>query len=177
MSVPTLTLLDWDPLHFDPGTLFWTWMVFGVVVFILAKFAWNPIVKALEAREKKVEEGLHRAERAEAEAKRAAAETEAKLREAYVKADKIVEETRARGEKLGKELEAGARANAEQLVQRARDEISQAKVQALEELRVQAVDLALDVASTVLERNLNQDDNKKLAREAIELMSRGAKGP
>ena len=168
------TLLTWNPLEFDPGTLFWTWAVFGGVVFVLAKFVWGPLVKALEAREKKMEDGLLKAERAEAEAKRAAAEAEKKLQEAFVKADQIVEQTRARGEQLAKELEAQARGESEKLLQKARDEITQAKQQAVEELRTQAVDLALEAAGSVLNRNLNQEDNKRLAREAIDLMKRDA---
>lgn len=171
-----MTLLEWSPLDFDPGALIWTWLVFAAVVFILAKFAWGPLVKQLEAREKKMADGLERAERAEAEAKRAAAETEKRLGEAYAKADKIVEETRSRGEKLAKELEAQARATADGMVSRAREEIALAKGQALEELRTQAVDLALEVAGTVLDRNLNQDDNKRLAKQAVDLMKPGKPG-
>lgn len=166
-------LIDWDPLKFDPGTLFWTWAVFGLVVFVISKFAWGPLIAALEAREKKIEEGLSKAERAEAEAKRAAAETEARLKEAYTKADRIVEETRARGEKLAKELEGEARAAADKVLQRAREEIALAKQQAVEEMRVQAVDLALEAASSVLGRSVNQDDNRRLASAAIEQMKRG----
>jgi len=176
-QVPLPPLLSWSPFHFDPGSLFWTWVVFAAVVFILAKTAWRPLLQALEAREKRVEDGLKRAERAEAEAKRAAAETEAKLKEAYAKADRIVEETRARGEQLGKELEAQARTQADKLLQQARAEISLAKSQAAEELRVQAVELALDVAGTVLQRNLGQDDNRRLAREAVDLMKKGSGSP
>jgi F-type H+-transporting ATPase subunit b len=173
MNVSSLVLLsEWDPLKYDPGTLIWTWAVFGVVVFVLAKFAWNPILKSLETREKKMEEGLQRAERAELEAKRAAAETEQKLKDAYAKADRIVEETRARGEKLSRELEAEARAGAEKLLARAREEIALAKDQAVEEMRAQAVDLALEAAGTVLGRAVDQDDNRRLARQAVDLMKR-----
>jgi F-type H+-transporting ATPase subunit b len=172
-----LPLLSWDPLHFDPGTLVWTWAVFGVVVFVLAKFAWNPLVAALEAREKKMEEGILKAERAEAAARRTAAEMDEKLKDAYAKAEKIVEETRARGEQLGKELETQARAQADKLITQAREEIDLAKAQAAEELRTQAVDLALEAAATVLRRNVSQDDNRRLAREAIDLMQRGKPGP
>ena len=163
----------WSPLQVDPGALLWTWSVFGGVVFILAKFAWGPLVKLLEEREKKMADGLKQAERAEAEAKKAAADTEAKLKDAYAKADQIVEETRARSETLRKELEAQARGEADKLLQRAREEIALAQSQAVEELRVQAVDLALEVAGTVLNRNLTQDDNRRLAREAIDLMDSG----
>lgn len=163
----------WHPMKFDPGTLIWTWAVFGVVVFVISKVAWKPLIAALEARETKIEDGISKAERAEAEAKRAAAETEAKLKEAYVKADQIVEETRARGEKLAKELEVDARGQAEKLLTRARDEIALAKQQAVEEIRVQAVDLALEAASSVLGRAVNQDDHRRLASAAIEQMKRG----
>ena len=175
MNASALVLLtEWDPLQYDPGTLVWTWAVFGVVVFVLAKFAWNPLLKSLETREKKMEEGLQRAERAELEAKRAAAETEAKLKEAYAKADRIVEETRARGEKLSKELEAEARSGADKLLARAREEIALAKDQAVEEMRAQAVDLALEAAGTVLGKSMDQDDHRRLARQAVDLMKRGA---
>ncbi|MSR47499.1 MAG: ATP synthase F0 subunit B [Planctomycetes bacterium] len=166
-------LIDWHPLKFDPGTLFWTWAVFGVVVFVISKFAWKPLIAALEAREKKIEDGILKAERAEAEAKRAAAETEAKLREAFVKADQIVEETRARGEKLAKELESEARSAADKVLQRAREEITLAKQQAVEEMRVLAVDLALEAASSVVGRAMNQDDHRRLAGAAIDQMKRG----
>jgi F-type H+-transporting ATPase subunit b len=170
----SMPLLSWNPLEFDPGALVWTWAVFLLVTFILAKTAWGPLIRSLEERQKRMEEGLSRAERAELEAKKAAAETEKRLSEAYVKADQIVAETRARGEKLAKELEAEARATADGLVTRAREEITLAKSQALEELRTQAVDLALEVAGTVLDRNLNQDDNRRLAKQAVDLMKPGA---
>lgn len=170
-SLPLLA--EWHPLKFDPGTLIWTWAVFGAVVFILSKFAWKPLITALEGREKKIEDGVLKAERAEAEAKRAAAETEARLREAFVKADLIVAETRARGETLAKELESEARAGAEKLLQRAREEITLAKQQAVEEMRVQAVDLALEAASSVLGRAVDQDDHRRLAGAAIDQMKRG----
>ncbi len=174
MTACSLSLLiDWDPLKYDPGTLFWTWAVFGLVAFILSKVAWRPLIAALETREKKIEEGLGKAERAEVEARRAAAETDAKLKEAYIKADRIVEETRARGEKLSKELEADARAQADKLLVRAREEIALAKQQAMEEMRVLAVDLSIEAAGTVLGRNVGQDDNRRLASEAIALMKRG----
>jgi F-type H+-transporting ATPase subunit b len=178
MSAPMLALPlgTWSPFHFDPGALFWTWVVFAAVVFILAKAAWKPLLASLEQREQKMKEGVERAERAEAEAKRAAAETETKLREAYAKADRIVEETRARGEKLAKELEADAHAQAEKLLTRAREEIDLAKSQAVEELRVQAVDLALEVAGSVLNRSLTGEDQRRLAREAVDLIGRDAGG-
>lgn len=172
-AIDPVLLIDWHPLKFDPGTLFWTWAVFGVVVFVLSKVAWKPLIAALEAREKKIEDGLSKAERAEAEAKKAAAETDAKLQEAYAKADRIVADTRARGEQLAKELEVDARSQAEKLLQRARDEIALAKQQAVEEMRVQAVDLAIEAAGAVLGRSVGGDDQRRLAQQAIEQMRRG----
>ena len=169
-------LLAWSPLDFDPGTMVWTWVVFGVVVFILAKAAWNPLLDALEKREKQVADGLREAEAARAEAKRLAEDFDAKVKQSHIEAQRIAEEARNAAERMGQELEDAARARAEALISRARDEVALAQRQALEEVREHAVDLAIQAAGAVVSKNLDEDDNRKMAGNVIKMVKKEGTG-
>jgi F-type H+-transporting ATPase subunit b len=175
-SLPLLAGDGWSPLSFDPGVLIWTWVVFTFVVFILAKTTWRPLLDALERRENKVAEGLKEAEEAREEARRIAEEFEAKVKAAHVEAQRIADESRASAERLSAELEGEAKERAEQLVDRAKDEINLARRQALEEIRERAVDLAISAAGAVLEKNVDEEDNRRLAANVIQMVSKEKTG-
>ncbi len=168
--MPSPVLLAWSPLDFDPGTLFWTWIVFSVVVFIVGKAIWKPLLGALEKRETQVAEGLQEAARAREEAARISQEFDAKVKQAQVEAQRIAEEARANAENLGARLESEARERAEKLIERAREEVALAQRQALEEVRTQAVDLAIEAAGAVLKKNVDGEDNRKIASNVIKMV-------
>ncbi len=167
MTASHWVLLSWSPLEFDPGTLFWTWVVFGMVCLILGKFVWKPLIQALEDRERKIQGGLEEAENAREEARKLRVGFEAQVKEARAESRRMADEARVNAGRLAETIEAGARANAEQLVQNARQEITLAKRQAQEELRQTAVDLAIEAASAVLQRNVGGEDNRRIASEVI----------
>lgn len=166
----------WTPLTYDPGTLIWTWVVFGAVVFLLAKFAWRPLITALEAREKKVADGLEEADRARAEAARISADFEKQVKEARAEAHRIAEQARASAEKLAAEIKVQARDEAERMIERARSEISLAQRQAMEDIRVMAVDLAIEAAGTVLQKSVDKEDNRRIAASVIESLQASPEG-
>lgn len=161
----------YSPIQFDPNVFFWTILVFLVVMFLLGKFAWRPLLGALAERENRITGALQEAERAREEAKKMAADFDAKVREAQREASRITEEARTNGERLATEIESAARKRADQMVERARAEIQMAQRQAVEEVRRTSVELALAATEEVLKKNVDDGENRRLASNVIQMMS------
>lgn len=151
----------------EPGLIFWTIVTFALLLGILWKFAWNPILGALEAREEAIQKTIEEAERLHAEAEKILEEHAARLAEARAEGNRILDEARQAGERLRADIEKDARADAERTVERARRQIELETEQALQTIRSQAADLALRAAEKVIERSLTDDDHRRLAREAV----------
>lgn len=152
----------------DLGNMIWTLVIFILVLVVLGKFAWGPILEVLQARETFIRKSL-----TEARADREAAEEtlkgyEARLAEARGEATAIVDEGRRDGEQVRQRIEADARAEAARMVERARREIDLAKVAAVEEIFNLAGQLSTEVASKLIRRELNAEDHERLIREAAE---------
>ena len=155
-------------MDFSPGTMFWTFVTFAVVLGVLWKFAWGPLLKSLEAREKGIRDAISDAEKAQAEAQRLQAEFEEKLEKARAEAEAIIKEGRDDALKVKEKYEKAQRAEGEALKQRAINEIELAKGKALEEIRQEAKSLAIEIASKVLEREVSEQDHEKLVQEALD---------
>ena len=166
----------WSPITFDPGITVWSWVVFGIVAFILAKMAWNPLLAAMERRENQVRDGLEEAELARQEARRITEEFDAKVKAAQADAQRMAEDARQNAEKLAADIETEARERAERLLERAREEISVAQRQAVDEVRQQAVDLSIEAAKAVLKRSVDDEDNRKLASKVIQMVRKEGTG-
>ncbi len=150
----------------DLGNMIWTLAVFALVLVVLGKFAWGPILEGLQTREIFIRESL-----TEAKADREAAEArlkeyDVKLAEARGEATAIVEEGRRDGEVVRQSIEDNAKAEASKIVQRARREIELAKEAAVEEIYGLAGRLATDVAATVIRKELTPEDHARLIEEA-----------
>ena len=139
-------------------------MVFVLLLVILAKTAWPAILKAVEEREKKIQAQLDDAAKANAEAQRVLAVYQQQLAAAREEAQAIVAAGRQAGERLREELVAKGRAEQEELLVRARREIGLEKDKALVELRREAVELSIAAASKVIERNLDNEADRRLVR-------------
>jgi len=151
----------------DLGNAIWTAVIFVVLLLVLKKFAWGPLLEGLQQREKFIRESLERAkaDREAAEA-RLVAYTE-KLREAREEASGIVDEGRRDAEVLKQKLEADAREEADRIVERARREIELAKRTAMQEIYSVAGRLATGAASKIVRRELNATDHQRLIDESI----------
>ncbi len=149
------------------GLMFWTLLIFIALVLILSRYAFKPLVAAVEAREKALEASLTQARADRDAASKLMAEQQAALDAARREAQQLVADGRAAGEKLkGDLLDAGKVQQAE-LLERARREISGEKERAIVELRREAVDLAIRGAGKVIEQNLDSAANRQLVENFL----------
>jgi F-type H+-transporting ATPase subunit b len=152
------------------GTTVWTAIVFFALLGILWKFAWGPILGAVEARESGIQSKLDEAASSNEEAARLLAEHKEQLADARRQANELIAEGKAAGDHLRKEIEEKARAEAQGIVDRARAEIVRERDQAIEALRRESVDLALAAASRLMQENLDQDKDRQLVERYLSEM-------
>jgi F-type H+-transporting ATPase subunit b len=142
--------------------MFWTLLIFVILFFILTKFAFGPLTAAVAAREKALEDAISAANRDREEAARLLEEQRRQIEAARNDAQRIIAEGRSTGEKMRADMLEQTRAQQNELLDRARREIEGEKVRAIAELRREAVDLAIAGAGKVIERNLDDDANRRL---------------
>ncbi|NNF59289.1 MAG: F0F1 ATP synthase subunit B [Rhodothermaceae bacterium] len=149
------------------GLIFWTLLVFGLLLFILGKFAWKPMVSALDEREHTIEESLTRAERALEEARQMQAHNESARRDAERQAQITLREAREAADQLRGEEVDKTKAQLAQMQEQARAEIEREKTQALAALRAEVADLAIGAAEKILHANLDDDRQRGLVNEFL----------
>jgi F-type H+-transporting ATPase subunit b len=156
-----------SPFAGNVGNAVWTLTIFVIVVAVLGKFAWGPILKLLQDRE----EFIHRAV---AEAKRDRLEAEARLKEytdklqaAHGEAAAMLQDARRDAERLRAELREKARAEADTIIKTAERQIQLETARALQQIRHEAADLSVMIASKLIQRNLSKEDNERLIEDAL----------
>jgi F-type H+-transporting ATPase subunit b len=158
------------------GLMFWTLLIFVVLLFVLTRFAFGPITRAVEARERALEEAIEGAKRDRDEAARVLAEQRAALESSRGEAQRLLAEGRAAAEKMRADLLGQARAEAEEAKNRALRDIEAERERAIADLRREAVDLALAGASKVIERNLDDAANRQLVESFLASVSASPSG-
>jgi F-type H+-transporting ATPase subunit b len=151
----------------DPGLFIWTIVTFLALLALLAKFAWKPLLQALEARQNAIRKSLDDAALAKAELERLQTESVAIVNKARADADAVITRSRSDGERLREEIRQKARAEADTIVKNAERQIQLETARALQQIRQEAVDLSVQIASKLLQRNISKDDNQKLIEEAL----------
>ncbi len=151
----------------DIGNMIWTLVVFALVVFVLGKFAWKPILSGLQAREDFIRTSLEEAKADRDQAEAALRGVEDKLQEARAEASAIVEEGRRDADGVRQRIEVETREEAEKMVARAKREIDLATQSAVKELYTKAETLAIEAASAVVRREINAEDHQRLIQDAI----------
>jgi F-type H+-transporting ATPase subunit b len=161
--------MEGNPLtQVDPGLYIWVIAVFLVLAWLLAKFAWRPLLVALAARQDEIRKSLADADRAKQELARLQSESAQILAEARKEADQIISRTRADAIRVGEEMKAKARVDAENIVKNAERQISLETSRAVEKIRHEAIDLSVAIASKLLKRNLSREDNDRLIAETFQ---------
>jgi len=158
--------------HFFSSLIFWEIVSFAILLFLLAKYAFPPILQTLDERERKIRESIEAAERQRAEAERRMAEYDAKMKAAQKEAEALVEQARARAQHLLDENERRLTQEAERIRASAARDIEQERRRAIDEVRAYTTDLALRVAEKLVERSLNDADHKRLAEETLAVVTR-----
>jgi F-type H+-transporting ATPase subunit b len=151
----------------DPGLFIWTIVTFLVLVALLAKFAWRPLLEALEKRQQTIAKALDDAQKARLELERLQRESAEMMAAARVEAEAIVSRSRSDAAQLGEELKQKARADAAAIVKNAEKQIQMETARALQQIRSEAVDLSVTIASKILQRNVSKADNEGLIQETL----------
>ena len=159
--------MDNPLVQVDPGLFIWTIVTFLVLVTLLAKFAWGPLLKALEARQETIIKSLEDAEQAKQELGRLQNESAEILRSARAEAAAIVSSSRSDADALREELREKARTEADAIIRDAKHQIDLEKTQALREIRGQVADLSITIASRLLDRNISKEDNERLVEDTL----------
>ncbi|MES1245412.1 MAG: F0F1 ATP synthase subunit B [Acidobacteriota bacterium] len=162
-----------SPFAGDLGNAIWTLVIFALVVFVLGKFAWGPILNALQARETFIREALETAKRDRDEAELRRKEYEDRLAQARAEATAIVEEGRRDALVTKQRIEEDAQREADKRLERAKREIQIATESATKELYQLSTRLATDMAGKVIGRELSPQDHERLISEALDGLNPG----
>ena len=152
----------------NPGLIIWTVVTFLVLLFILKRVAWKPILSALDQRETAIKDSLEKAEKAKEEAQKVLQENQASLLKAEEESKKIIEQSRQYAEKLKDQMIKESKEQAQKIVDDASAQIDQKKEAAFNELKTKVAEIAIQAAEKILHENLNKDSNKKLVDRYIQ---------
>tara|TARA_B100001123_G_scaffold261436_1_gene291307 strand:+ start:6731 stop:7234 length:504 start_codon:yes stop_codon:yes gene_type:complete len=159
--------MDNPLVQVEPGLFIWTILVFVVLLTLLKKFAWGPLLAALEERQEGIRKSLDDAAQARKELEQVQEESNRIVAKARADADAIIAAGRTDAVKLQEELRAKARLEAEGIVKNAEREIQQQTTQSLAQIREEAIDLSLSIASKLIQRNLSKKDNETLIQDTL----------
>ncbi len=151
----------------DPGLFLWTILTFLVLLVLLAKFAWKPLLALLDRREEMIRQSLDDADKAKQELQRLQQESKAILSKARVEAQSILAKSRSQAEKLKGELRQEAKVQADSILRDAEKQIQVETEKAIAVIKTEVVDLSLLVASKLIKRNLSKEDNQSLIEESL----------
>jgi len=151
----------------DPGLFLWTILTFLVLLVLLAKFAWKPLLALLDRREEMIRQSLDDAEKAKHELQRLQQESKEILSKARVEAQSILAKSRSEAEKLKGELRQEAKVQADSILRDAEKQIQVEMEKAIAGIKNEVVDLSLLVASKLIKKNLSKEDNQSLIEESL----------
>ena len=151
----------------DPGLYIWTIVTFLLLLVAFNKVAWKPLKATLAAREESIRQALDDARQAKQELERLHAESARILSEARVEADTILARTREDANRFRDELKQKAQAEAANVVKNAQRQIELETARALQQIRTEAVDFSVAIASKILQRTVSKEDNERLIEETF----------
>lgn len=151
----------------DPGLFIWTVLTFLLLVMVLAKFAWKPLLKMLDERQKSIDDSLLSAEKARKELEDINQKSDSIISKAKIEAQSIVTDAKSAAEKLKEDIVAKANQEADDNLEKAKNQIGVEKDKALLEIRKEIVDLSINVAEKIIKKNISKDDNATIIDESI----------
>ena len=143
------------------GLVFWMTVSFLIVVFILSKFAWGPILNSLKERETSIEDSLNAAKKAKDEVANMKSENEQLLKQARNERDMMLKEASETKDAIVNEARAKAQSEADRMIATARETIQNEKMAAITELKNQVATLSIEIAEKVIRQQLASDDKQK----------------
>ena len=151
----------------NPGIFLWTLVTFFIVLGILKWKAWGPLMKALDDREEKISSALNAASKAKEEAEKVSSDYEAVIAKAQSEKQEILAQAKLDADTMKNKKEAEADAKCDSMLDKAKKEIEAEKAKALKEIKSVAVNLSIETASKIINKNLDSNDNRKIAEDTI----------
>ena len=149
------------------GLMFWTTLVFAILLFLLAKFAWKPILGAVKAREEKINNALEAAERAQKDMQELQSKNEDLLKEARAERDAMLKESKEMATKMVEDAKSKSKDEAAKIIEDARKSIELEKTAAIAELKSQVASISLEIAERILEGELASDAKQKALADKL----------
>ncbi|MEI6764993.1 MAG: F0F1 ATP synthase subunit B [Bacteroidota bacterium] len=149
------------------GLIFWMTLTFLLLLIILRKFAWKPVMTSLKEREDRIENALHEAEKAREEMKQLKFSNEQLLKDAKEERDALLREARKIREAIVEEAKTKANTEAMRIVDAAKESLQYEKMAALTELKNQIAILSIEIAEKILQAELEKDDKQKVWIEKL----------
>lgn len=151
------------------GLLFWTGITFCLLLLVLAKFVWKPVLNAVNARSQKIDEALLEAEKARQEMKTLHAENERILKEARAERDAILKEAKEAGAKMIEEARDKSKVEGAKLIEAAKAAIGSERNAAIADMKAQIASFSVDIAEAIVKESLASDEKQKaLASKMVE---------
>jgi F-type H+-transporting ATPase subunit b len=152
----------------DPGLIIWTIITFLLLLFILKKAAWKPLLSALQKREDTIASSLQKAEQAKVDAEKLLKEHSERLAQAEAEAQRIINEGRQLAEKIKENITAEAKAISDKIIKESKEEIEKSRQAAIESLKKDISQIAIFAASKIISENLDEKVDKKLVDKMID---------
>lgn len=160
------------PLDVNPGLIIWTFVTFALLVILLKKVAWKPILNSLSEREALIKDSLDKAENARKEAEKLIAENKVGMAKAEEEAQKIVDQGRELAEKLKSQILEESKQSAKKMIENATSEIERKNAEAFNKLKAQVSDIAISAAEKILRENLDKTQQQKIVDKYLEEMNK-----
>jgi len=151
----------------DPGLFIWTILTFLLLLMVLAKFAWKPLLAMLDERQKSIDDSLLSAEKARQELEGINQKSEAILSKSRTEAQTIVTDAKSAADKLKEDIVLKAKKEADGQLEKAKNQIIVEKDKALLEIRQEIVDLSITVAEKIIKKNISKDDNASIIEDSL----------
>jgi F-type H+-transporting ATPase subunit b len=143
------------------GLIFWTSLVFIILLFLLGKFSWKPILKSVKERETKIETALEASEKAREEMAALKSQNEDLRKEALLERDSLLKEAREMKDKIVAEAKNTAKEEGERIIESAREAIKNEKMAAVTEIKNQVATLSIEIAEKIVKEKLSSDEKQK----------------
>ena len=155
-------------ITFDPGLIIWTTIIFTLLLIVLKKFAWKPILSAVDERNKSIEDALKAADKAKEEMALLNTDNERILSEARIERDVLLKEAREMKDKIVNEAKDQANTEADKILLSTKEQINNEKMKAITELKNQVAEMSIDIAEKILKSELSdKNKQKELIAEAL----------
>ena len=151
----------------DIGLLFWMLVSFGIVLFLLRKFAWKPILSSLRSREESISEALNTARKTKEEMAALKSDNEKLIQQARAERDAMLKEARDTKDAIISESKVKAQAEANKILAAARETINTEKNAAVAELKNQVASMSIEIAEKILRQELSKDEKQKSLMENL----------